>query len=91
MGHGFLKSTPFKRQRMKVITRDESSRRTILSGGGMTAPNPILGLGASPPNPVLDMGASAPNLVLSLDATIPDHFLVQSQAGPIFSWALSMN
>jgi hypothetical protein len=51
MGHGFLKSTPFKRQRMKVITRDESSRRTILSEGGDDRAQPYIGPGRVPAQP----------------------------------------
>jgi hypothetical protein len=45
MGHGFSKSTTFKRQRMKVITRDRSSRRTILSEGGDDRAQPCIGPG----------------------------------------------
>jgi len=56
MGHGFLKSTPFKRQRMKVITRDESSRRTILSEGGNDRAQPHIGPGRVPAQPRVRRG-----------------------------------
>ena len=56
MGHGFSKSTTFKRQRMKVITRDRSSRRTILSEGGDDRAQPCIGPGRVPAQPFVGDG-----------------------------------
>jgi hypothetical protein len=56
MGHGFSTSTPFKRQRMKVITRDKSSRRTILSEGGDDRAQPRIGPEPVPTQPSMGDG-----------------------------------
>jgi hypothetical protein len=74
MGHGFYKSTPFKKQHMKVIIQDE-----IMS---FLAPNSKLERGMTAPNPMLGQERPAPNFMLGSNTVIPNHPWVQSRAGP---------
>jgi hypothetical protein len=76
----FLKSTSFKRQRAKVITRDE-----IMS---FLVPNSKLRKGMIVLNSMLTLDATAPNHMFGLDASAPNPTLrarcdsVQLHVGP---------